>query len=42
MRIGILVCKTLDGGLMDKVVVDPHALKHGLSEEEVRHACVRR
>ena len=23
---------------MDEVVVDPHALKHGLSEEEVRHA----
>ena len=30
--------KTLDGCLMDEVVVDPHALKHGLSEEEVRHA----
>lgn len=23
---------------MDEVVVDPHALKHGLSEEEVHHA----
>ena len=22
---------------MDEVVVDPHALKYGLSEEEVRH-----